>query len=83
MNEAKPKFPPDIFYIRRNEMLKKRFLNKEEFENLLEEVDEKNKFNYSVFKLDKPLPPVSTYSEKFGEVKKYVRPVVTKHELLR
>ena len=85
LNYNPAKYPPDIFYIRRNEALKKKYLHPENFQTLVERAEPypEVSFGFRLFKLDKPLPPVSTYSMKMGAVKKYVRPVVTKHEQLR
>ena len=85
LNYNPAKYPPDIFYIRRNEELKKKYLHPENYKTLVQRAEPypEVSFGFRLFKLDKPLPPVSNYSMQMGAVKKYVRPVVTKHEQLR
>ena len=42
LNQTKPEHPPDIYYIRRNDKLLEKYLDKDEFKTLMSEVDPKN-----------------------------------------
>ena len=52
LNNSKPEHPPDIYFIRRNDQLLEKYLDKDEFKVLMKEVDPKNHRNYNLFTLD-------------------------------
>ena len=49
LNESKPEHPPDIYFIRRNERLREKYMDKDEMANLIKNADPRLKNNYKLF----------------------------------
>lgn len=51
MNYRRPEYPPDIYYIRRDPNLVKRYLNQRDFDELIERTQPPYKYSYQLFSL--------------------------------
>ena len=53
LNNCKPEHPPDIYFIRRNDRLMDKYMDKDEMKQLIKEADPRLKNNYNLFRLNK------------------------------
>lgn len=51
LNYRRPEHPPDVYYIRRDPNLVKRYLNQRDFEDLINRAQPSHKYNYRFFGL--------------------------------
>jgi hypothetical protein len=85
LNSSMPQHPPDIYFIRRNERLREKYMDQDEMANLIKNADPRLKNNYRLF----AIKPNENFANSTFESKKksflnpkdpYLNPLVFKRQ---